>query len=78
MTTLASEHPGVRTPVAAIRAKCLDCVCGSPKAVRECHLASCPLHPYRLGRRPTPEQRLAYQKTASRPGGFDEYEDGEE
>jgi len=71
------QAPGVKTPVAAIRANCLDCCCGSAKTVRECHIASCPLHPYRLGKRPTPEQRLAYEKVGSRLGSSDEYEDSE-
>lgn len=71
------QAPGVKTPVAAIRANCLDCCCGSHKAVRECHLATCPLHPYRMGKRPTAEERGAYEKVGSRLGGFDEDEGGE-
>lgn len=65
----------MKTPIKAIRANCLECVCGSPKAVRECHLASCPLHPYRLGHRPTDEQRLAYEKSATRVPTYREDED---
>ena len=41
-----------QAPLKSIRAKCGDCMCGSLKEVRACHLAICPLHPYRLGRRP--------------------------
>jgi len=67
----------VRTPVAAIRANCLECCGGSARTVRDCHLASCFLHPYRMGRRPTPEERLAYEKRGTRLGSFDEDEDGE-
>jgi len=45
------------TPLRAIRAKCLDCCCGSVKAVRFCTLdglnsTACALWPYRFGRRP--------------------------
>ena len=40
------------TPVKAIRAKCLDCCCGHPSEVRICVAVNCPLHPYRMGKRP--------------------------
>ena len=40
------------TPIKAIRAKCLDCVCWQPKEVRLCPSEKCPLHPYRMGHRP--------------------------
>jgi len=39
-----------RTPLKAIRAKCLDCSCHQPREVKECRITSCPLWPYRLGR----------------------------
>lgn len=42
----------VRTPVKAIRAKCLDCTCDQPAEVRRCPAENCPLHPYRMGHRP--------------------------
>lgn len=34
----------------AIRAKCLDCCCGSWSEVKECHIKSCALWRYRLGK----------------------------
>lgn len=34
---------------AAIRSKCLECCCGSRRAVTECGIVSCPLWPYRQG-----------------------------
>lgn len=45
------------TPVKAIRAKCLDCCCGSINEVKLCtkdgiHSDYCPLWQYRLGKRP--------------------------
>lgn len=41
------------TPIKSIRAKCLDCCGGSSKEVRNCTAGeSCPLFPYRLGKRP--------------------------
>lgn len=42
----------MKTPVKSIRAKCLDCMCGSPQEVRLCPSENCPLYPYRMGRRP--------------------------
>jgi len=46
----------VRTPIKAIRAKCIDCSGGVPKEVRECPIEDCPLYPYRMGRRPKDNQ----------------------
>lgn len=40
------------TPLKAIRLKCLDCSCGSPKEVKQCTAEGCPLHPFRFGRNP--------------------------
>ena len=40
------------TPMKAIRAKCLDCCCGSFQEVRLCTVEKCPLYPYRFGKRP--------------------------
>lgn len=40
------------TPVKAIRAKCLDCCNNQLSEVRECEIKTCPLHPYRMGKRP--------------------------
>lgn len=49
------------TPLKAIKAKCLDCSCGSYVEVKECHIVDCPLYPFRLGHNPniklTDEQR---------------------
>lgn len=54
------------TPMKAIRAKCLDCSCGSSNEVKLCPVTSCPLFPFREGRNPniakrelTEEQREA-------------------
>ena len=40
------------TPIKAIRKKCLDCSSWKPKEVRRCPCISCPIYPYRFGRRP--------------------------
>ena len=42
----------ILTPVKAIRAKCLDCMCGSAQEVRLCPVTDCSLYPYRLGHNP--------------------------
>ena len=41
-----------KTPIKAIRMKCLDCTCGQIAEVRECPAIECPLYTYRMGRRP--------------------------
>lgn len=40
------------TPVKAIRAKCLDCCCGSADEVRLCPCTDCPLYEFRFGKNP--------------------------
>ena len=40
------------TPMKAIRAKCLDCCCGSSNEVRLCTIENCPLYSYRFGKNP--------------------------
>lgn len=48
----------IRTPIKAIRAKCLDCCNESFAEVRACNIKKCPLWEYRMGHRPKddPEQ----------------------
>lgn len=54
-----------KSPLKAIRAKCLDCCCGQAGEVKNCTIIRCPLHPFRLGRNPyrtrtmTDEQKQA-------------------
>lgn len=40
------------TPMKSIRKKCIDCCCGQLGEVRLCPAHTCPLYPYRLGKRP--------------------------
>jgi len=40
------------TPVQAIRAKCLDCMCGNAAEVRRCPCDGCTLYPFRMGHNP--------------------------
>ena len=46
----ALGHP--QSPIAAIRAKCLDCCAGSPSEVRKCVSIKCPLWGMRMGSNP--------------------------
>ena len=43
----------IKTPLKAIRKKCLDCSYYQPKEVRKCTCIDCPIYPYRFGRRPS-------------------------
>jgi hypothetical protein len=41
-----------RTPLKAIRAKCLDCSCFSHSEIDGCLIKGCPLYPFRFGKDP--------------------------
>ncbi|MFQ5964691.1 MAG: hypothetical protein ACE5KZ_10430 [Candidatus Scalinduaceae bacterium] len=43
------------TPIKAIRAKCKDCCANQLAKIRKCQITDCPLHPYRMGKRPKEE-----------------------
>lgn len=47
-----SRNPDPPGRLRAIRRECLHCMGGRHNFVRECDNVACPLHPYRLGRRP--------------------------
>lgn len=55
------------TPVKAIRAYCLYCMCGQANEVKLCPSSECSLYPYRLGKNPnrkpqyTEEQKEKYR-----------------
>lgn len=53
-----------KTPMKAIREKCLDCCCGSADEVRKCEATDCPLWPFRSGRHPYTSGSRAKAKTA--------------
>lgn len=42
----------ITSPIKAIRAYCLSCVCGNAAEVRRCELTKCPLHAFRFGKNP--------------------------
>lgn len=52
----------LKTPMKAIRAKCLDCTLNQLQDIRECTIKKCPLYPYRMGRRPTDKELAEYEK----------------
>lgn len=66
----------ITNPVKAIRAKCIDCVCGQVSEVKACVSTSCALHPFRMGKNPyrakrkcTPEQLEALRANISKKHG---------
>ena len=58
----------IRTPIKAIRAKCLDCCCDQREEVKLCPAKTCPLWRFRMGKNPnrsvnlTDEQRAAIKE----------------
>jgi hypothetical protein len=56
--------------LSSMRAKCLDCMCGSKLEVRLCSSTDCPLYPYRFGHDPHPNQNTGFARgrlKSSRP-----------
>lgn len=47
----------ITNPVKAIRAKCLDCCCGSSAEVASCTATACALFPFRFGKNPYRQRR---------------------
>lgn len=59
-----------KTPIQAIRAKCVDCCAGHYKEIAICRAVNCPLYPYRMGKRPrvgivTPEDHMEFSTPES-------------
>lgn len=52
--------------VKAVRAKCLDCCCGSTKEVAECPSANCALWKFRFGCQPLPRETSEEQREKMR------------
>jgi hypothetical protein len=55
-----------RSPMDAIRAKCLDCRAGSTNEVRQCVAVTCPNWPFRTGHNPWRAPPSEVQREASR------------
>lgn len=54
----------VRSPMSAIRAKCVDCSGGSFGEVEFCTATGCPLYAYRFGKRPQTVAKRAAARAA--------------
>ncbi len=52
----------ITNPVKAIRAKCLDCCCGSTEEVKQCPCEACALHSFRFGKNPYRTKREYTEK----------------
>ncbi len=55
----------IRTPIKAIRAKCIDCTNGQNVEIRECPITECPLWEYRMGHRPKGDAGNDFSEDAS-------------
>ena len=42
----------IKSPLKSIRVNCLDCSCDSIVEVKKCHIDTCALYPYRMGKNP--------------------------
>lgn len=49
----------IRTPLKAIRAKCMECTCGQFIEIKNCTIKKCPLYEYRMGHRPPKTEELS-------------------
>jgi hypothetical protein len=47
-----SKEENLRSPIQSIRKKCLECCCNSSNEIKRCNIVTCPLWPYRDGKRP--------------------------
>lgn len=52
----------ITSPIKAIRAYCLSCVCGNAAEVKRCELTNCPLHPFRFGKNPFTKRTLTEEQ----------------
>jgi hypothetical protein len=51
-----------KTPLKAIREKCLDCCGYQCSEVRECHITSCSLWPFRMGKNPFHQRNMTEEQ----------------
>ena len=49
---IGKEYTGMITMGKAIRQHCIDCSGGYRTEVRQCHITTCSLHPFRFGKDP--------------------------
>jgi hypothetical protein len=55
---ILSRYHREANPLRALRARCLDCCCGSANEVRKCTAVVCPSWPFRLGINPFRQKRV--------------------
>lgn len=52
----------LQNPVKAIRAKCIECCCGSQTEVKLCTCTNCSLYPFRFGKNPYRKSNLSEEQ----------------
>ena len=52
----------LKSPIKAIRAKCLDCCCDQKDEVKLCPATTCPLYPFRLGKNPFRKREMSEEQ----------------
>lgn len=60
------EQKEAKTPMRAIRLKCLDCSTGSAHEVSLCEVDDCPLWKYRMGKNPNARKPTEKEREASK------------
>lgn len=65
----------ILTPLKAIRAKCIDCMCGQMVEVKLCPCKDCSLWPYRFGKRPKTAGIDSEPENPDLSNGFEEDDD---
>ena len=51
-----------RSPLKAIREKCLDCTYGQTNEIKLCPVTYCPLYPFRFGKNPYNKRNLTEEQ----------------
>lgn len=52
----------LKSPIKAIRAKCLDCCCDQKEEVKMCPATTCPLYPFRMGKNPFRKREMSEEQ----------------
>jgi hypothetical protein len=55
---ILSRYYAEKNSLRALRARCLDCCCGSTSEVRKCVAVGCPSWPFRMGVNPFRKKRV--------------------
>ena len=57
------------TPLEAIHEKCVECCDRYAEEIKFCPCKKCPLHPYRMGKRPTSVKDIPQKAASKKPLG---------